>query len=52
MTESRIERRHRHQRERRTRKQRDHVLTTVIAAMGAGEIQDWQDEQEEGQDDE
>lgn len=52
MTEARPYRRMARQRERRARKQRDHVLTTVIAAMGAGEIQDWQDEQEEGQEDE
>lgn len=51
MTEARIERQHRHQRERRARRQKDHVTTRVIAALGAGEIEDWQDEQEEGQED-
>lgn len=51
MTEARIERQHRHQRERRARRQKDHTLTRVIAALGAGEIEDWQDEQEEGQED-
>ncbi|MCV2448875.1 hypothetical protein [Paracoccus sp. DMF] len=52
MTEARIERRHRNRRERRSRKQADHVMTGIIEAMGAGEVEDWQDEQEEGQDDE
>ena len=51
MTEARIERRGK-QRERRARRQKDHTLTRVIAALGAGEIEDWQDEQEEGQEDE
>ena len=43
---------HRHRRERRTRRQEDHVLTGIVAALGAGEIDDWQDDQQEGQEDE
>lgn len=38
---------HRHRRERRTRKQEDAVTTRIIAALGAGEIEDWQDEQQD-----
>ena len=50
MTEASHDRRIQRQRERRARRQKDHTLTRVIAALGAGEIEDWHDEQEEGQD--
>lgn len=43
-----LSRQHRNQRERRTRKQEDAVTTRIIAALGAGELSDWQDEQQEG----
>lgn len=41
-----LSRQHRNQRERRTRKQEDAVTTRIIAALGAGEIADWQDDVE------
>ena len=41
-----LRRQHRNQRERRTRKQEDHVTTGILRGMGAGEIEDWQDEVE------
>lgn len=34
-------RQERNQRERRARKQQDHALTATIAAIGAGEADDW-----------
>lgn len=43
-----LSRQHRNQRERRSRKQEDAVTTRIIAALGAGELSDWQDEQQEG----
>lgn len=51
MTEARPDRRMARRRERRTRHQQDHVLRDTIGAMDAGEIADWNDEQEEGQED-
>ena len=41
-----LSRQHRNQRERRARKQQDAVTTRIIAALGAGEIEDWQDDLE------
>ena len=41
-----LSRQHRNQRERRSRKQEDAVTTRIIAALGAGEIEDWQDDVE------
>ncbi len=41
-----LSRQHRNQRERRSRKQEDAVTTRIIAALGAGEIDDWQDDVE------
>ena len=41
-----LSRQHRNQRERRTRKQEDAVTTRIIAALGAGEMDDWQDDVE------
>lgn len=41
-----LSRQQRNQRERRTRKQEDAVTTRIIAALGAGEIEDWQDDVE------
>ena len=41
-----LSRQHRNQRERRTRKQEDHVTTGILRGMGAGEIEDWQDDLE------
>lgn len=39
---------HRHRRERRTRRQEDKVITAVVAAIGGGDLDQWQDEQQEG----
>lgn len=47
MTDASHDRRIQRQRERRARKQEDHVTTRIIAALGAGEIEDWRDEQDE-----
>ena len=41
-----LSRQHRNQRERRSRKQEDAVTTRIIAALGAGEMDDWQDDVE------
>lgn len=41
-----LSRQHRNQRERRSRKQEDHVTTGILRGMGAGEIEDWQDDVE------
>ena len=41
-----LSRQHRNQRERRSRKQEDHVTTGILRGMGAGEIADWQDDLE------
>ena len=41
-----LSRQHRNQRERRSRKQEDHVTTGILRGMGAGEIEDWQDDLE------
>ena len=41
-----LSRQQRNQRERRTRKQEDAVTTRIIAPLGAGEIEDWQDDVE------
>ena len=41
-----LSRQHRNQRERRTRRQEDHVTTGILRGMGAGEIADWQDDVE------
>lgn len=46
-----LSRQHRNQRERRTRKQEDHILKGIVSAMGAGEITDWQDDLEGWRDD-
>lgn len=43
MTEARIERQHRHQRERRARRQADCVLRAAVRAMG-GDPDDFVDE--------
>ena len=46
MTEAQPNRRTQRQRERRARKQQDHQLTAIVAALGAGDCDDWpQDEQ-------
>ena len=38
--------RDRNRKQRRSRKQADHQLTAIVAALGAGETEDWpQDEQ-------
>ena len=47
MTEAKHDRRCERQRERRSRKQADHVLTGIVAAIGAGDLDDWQDEQQQ-----
>ena len=41
-----LSRQHRNQRERRSRKQEDYVTTGILRGMGAGEIEDWQDDLE------
>lgn len=41
-----LSRQHRNQRERRSRKQEDHILTGIVRAIGGGEIEDWQDDLE------
>lgn len=41
-----LSRQHRNQRERRSRKQEDAVTARIIAALGAGELSDWQDDVE------
>ena len=41
-----LSRQHRNQRERRTRKQEDHVTTGILRGLGGGEIEDWQDDLE------
>ena len=46
-----LSRQHRNQRERRSRKQEDHVTTGILRGMGAGEIEDWQDDLEGWRDD-
>ena len=39
-------RKDRNRKQRRSRKQADHQLTAIVAALGAGEVSDWpQDEQ-------
>ena len=38
---------HRHRRERRTRRQEDKVITAVVAAIGGGDLDQWQDEQQD-----
>ena len=43
MTEARIERQHRHQRERRARRQSDRLLRAAVSAMG-GDPDDFVDE--------
>ena len=37
---------HRHRRERRTRRQEDKIITAVVAAIGGGDLDQWQDEVE------
>lgn len=39
-----LSRQHRNQRERRARRQADHVLTGIVNAIGAGEVADWLDD--------
>lgn len=42
-----LSRQHRNQRERRTRRQEDKVITAVVAAIGGGDLDQWQDEHQE-----
>ena len=46
-----LSRQHRNQRERRTRKQEDKIITAVVAAIGGGDLDQWQDDLEGWRDD-
>ena len=41
-----LSRQHRNQRERRSRRQEDKIITAVVAAIGGGDLDDWQDDVE------
>ena len=41
-----LSRQHRNQRERRARRQEDKIITAVVAAIGGGDLDQWQDDVE------